>query len=169
MPHSRNAQQSQCGIQVQPSNRSWNVAFHGRSDCSGSERPSCALQTSWDRADAVVYRGGLAECASLPLVLPECLQEPKRIERSPRHLVDPDIHGRARWANCLFLSLCQTSATRYERIRVLIVVSRHLPWVRTSTTACFWKPVAENSGGFGASPPPAGAIPISNASGGGEW
>jgi len=34
---------------------------------------------------------------------------------------------------------------------------------------CFWKPVPDNKGGFGASPPPPGTIPISTASGGGEW
>ena len=34
---------------------------------------------------------------------------------------------------------------------------------------CFWRPVPDNRGGFGASPPPAGAVPMTPAAGGGEW
>ncbi|HEX8409364.1 MAG TPA: RHS repeat-associated core domain-containing protein, partial [Thermoanaerobaculia bacterium] len=34
---------------------------------------------------------------------------------------------------------------------------------------CFWVPVPDNQGGFGPSPPPPGAVPITPAGGGGVW
>ena len=34
---------------------------------------------------------------------------------------------------------------------------------------CFWHPIPDNRGGFGASPPPPGTVPITPAAGGGLW
>ncbi|HEX7152948.1 MAG TPA: RHS repeat-associated core domain-containing protein [Thermoanaerobaculia bacterium] len=34
---------------------------------------------------------------------------------------------------------------------------------------CFWHPINDNRGGFGASPPPPGTVPITPAAGGGLW